>query len=85
MATDDPGKVASLTLEVLIKIREEIAGLRTDLTGRIDETNAQLGKLEGKVDRGFAELKAEIAQTNTGIDGLRGALIDHATNTHAPS
>jgi len=43
--------MADLSTQILIEIRDEIRTTRTDLSGRIDQTNARLDRLDTRLDR----------------------------------
>ena len=49
--------MADLTTQVLIEIRDEIRTTRTDLTERIDQTNARLDQTNARLDQTNARLE----------------------------
>ena len=58
-----------LAIAVLREIRDEIRSTRSELSGRIDETNHKLEQMR-------SELKAEIVETNKRLDSVEGTLKD---------
>lgn len=68
--------MADLTTQVLIEIRDEIRATRTDLTERIDQTNARLDQTNARLDRSEKRIVESEIRVSTELVALTGVVRD---------
>ncbi len=75
--------MADLTTEVLVEIRDEIRTMRSELGGKIDQTNARLDQTNARLDRlerrqGESDIRVatELVAVVGAVNDLREAILE---------
>ena len=73
-------EVSNITTEILMQIRDEMRGMRADLTGRIDslrgELKAEMHELRSELKTEMQELRTIIVQHGRVVDGTLEASLE---------